>query len=193
MVFNAVMRRSRMLAVILQGIEKACMPSFSGVERDLEAETTVCIDGLFRKIMRGNYNRPAEVAVAIDCAKLLVCLRPFGCDPPPAYNVARFHLEEICKVATDGDLKLKFYRLHAVISDVEIFVHAAVNPSADGEAERARRNHPGFRRDGTIGKKHPRRVIGDGTAVQQFSYFSIGDPGRREGCVKSGNLARAKV
>src|ERR1700730_13173615 len=60
--------------VIRQGIEKACMPSFSGVERDLEAKTTVCIDGLFRKIMRGNYNGPAEVAVAIDCAKLLVCL-----------------------------------------------------------------------------------------------------------------------
>src|ERR1700730_18406320 len=64
------------------------MPSFSGFERDLEAETTVCIDGLFRKIMRGNYNRPAEVAVAIDCAKLLVCLRPVGSDPPPAYNIA---------------------------------------------------------------------------------------------------------
>jgi hypothetical protein len=77
-----------MHVVILQGIEKACMPSFSGVERDLEAETTVCIDGLCRKIMRGNYNRPAEVVVAIDRAKLLPRLRPFGGDPPPAYDIA---------------------------------------------------------------------------------------------------------
>src|ERR1700730_13520346 len=140
MVFNAVMWRTRMLVVILQGIEKACMPGFSGVERNLKAETTVCIDGRLRKIIRGNYNRPAEVAVAIDRGKLLPCLRPFGGDPPSAYNVARFHLEEIREVATDGDLKLEFYRLHAVVGDVEIFMHATMDPSADGEAERARRN-----------------------------------------------------
>src|SRR5580704_15476554 len=69
MVFNAFTWRSRMFVVIRQGVEEACMPSFSGVERDLEAETTVCIDGLFRRIMRGNCNRPAEVAVTIGRAK----------------------------------------------------------------------------------------------------------------------------
>src|ERR1700730_3876347 len=99
MVFNAVTWRSRMFVVIRQGIEKACMPSFSGVERDLETETAICIDGLFGKSLRGNCNRPAEVVVAIDRAKMLPCLRPFCGDPPPAYNIARFHLEEICKVA----------------------------------------------------------------------------------------------
>ena len=123
--------------------------------------------------MRGNYNGPAEVAVAIGCVKLLVCLQPFGCDPPPAYNVARFHLEEIREVATDGDLKLKFYRLHAVIGDVEIFMHAALDPSADGEAERARRNGAVFRRERMVGKEDARRVIGDSSAVQQFPRFSI--------------------
>ena len=74
MVFNAVVWRCRILVIVLQGIEKACMPSFSGLERDLETKTTVRIDSLLGKSARGNSNRPAKVAVAIDGAKLLVCL-----------------------------------------------------------------------------------------------------------------------
>jgi hypothetical protein len=58
-------------------------------------------------------------------------------------------------------LSTKFYRQHAVIGDVEIFMHAAMNPTADGEAERARRNDAGFRRERTVGKEDARRVIGD--------------------------------
>ena len=84
-----------------------------------------------------------------------------------------FYFEEICEVTADGDLKLEFYRLHAVVGDVEIFMHATVNPAADGEAKRARRNHPGFRRNWAVGKENPRRVIGDSSAVQQFPRFSI--------------------
>ena len=51
-----------------------------------------------------------------------------------------FTSKRSCKVATDGDLKLEFYRRHAVVGDVEIFMLTATDPSADGEAERARRN-----------------------------------------------------
>src|SRR5207249_4275049 len=84
---------------------------------------------------------------------------------------------EICEVAADGDLKLEFYRLHAVVGDVEIFMHAPINPSADGETERARRNDAGFRRERTVGKENPRRVIGDGPAVQEFPCLSVGKDG----------------
>ena len=56
-------------------------------------------------------------------------------------------------------------------------MHATVNPSADGEAERTRRDHPGFRSDGTIGKKNPRRVIGNGPTVQKLPHFSVGIDG----------------
>src|SRR3984893_3818713 len=55
-----------------------------------------------------------------------------------------------------------------------MLTHAAINPSADGEAERARRNDAGFRRERTVGKEDARRVIGDSSAVQQFPRFSIG-------------------
>jgi hypothetical protein len=88
MVFDAAAWRPRVLVIILQAIKKARMPGFPRFERDLEAKTTVRVDGLFRKTMRGDYNGPAKVAVAIDCAKLLVCLRPLRRDPSTAYNVA---------------------------------------------------------------------------------------------------------
>src|SRR6202045_5205509 len=52
-------------------------------------------------------------------------------------------------------------------------MHAAIDPSADGEAERARRNGAVFRRERTVGKEDARRVIGDSSAVQQFPRFSI--------------------
>src|ERR1700730_13835300 len=56
-------------------------------------------------------------------------------------------------------------------------MHATVNPAADGEAERARRNHPGFRRERTVGQENARGVIGDGPAVQKLPRFSIGVDG----------------
>ncbi|TPV99228.1 MAG: hypothetical protein USCAAHI_01326 [Beijerinckiaceae bacterium] len=56
-------------------------------------------------------------------------------------------------------------------------MHATINPSADGEAKRARRNDPGFRRERTVGKEDSRGVIGDGTAVQKLPRFSIGVDG----------------
>jgi hypothetical protein len=53
-------------------------------------------------------------------------------------------------------------------------MHAAINPSADGEAVRPRRNDACFRRERTVRKEDARCVIGDGTAVQQLPGFSIG-------------------
>src|SRR5450631_1910024 len=52
-----------------------------------------------------------------------------------------------------------------------------MNPSADGEAERARRNDTCFRRESPIGKEDARRVISDRAAVQQLPRFAIGVDG----------------
>ena len=52
-----------------------------------------------------------------------------------------------------------------------------MNPSAYGEAERARRDDARFRRKSPIGQEDTRRVIGDGTAVQQLPRFAIGVDG----------------
>ena len=71
MMLGAIAWWGRMFVVIRQGIEKTCMPSFSGVERDLEAKSAICVDCLFRNAMRGNCNRSAEIAIAIGRAKLL--------------------------------------------------------------------------------------------------------------------------
>jgi len=91
--------------------------------------------------------------------------------------VIRFHLEEIGKVAADGNLELKPYWVHAVVGDFNVLVHAAADPSADSEAERARWYRAIFRRKGAIGKKDPRRVVSDGAAIKQVPGFTIGVDG----------------
>src|SRR5207253_367601 len=70
----------------------------------------------------------------IDRPKLLLRLRPLRGDPTAAHDAAGLHLEDVCEVATQRDLELKAYPLHAVVGDVEILVHAAVDRSADDKA-----------------------------------------------------------
>lgn len=164
-----------MLASVRQRIKKACVPNLTRRKCDLEAEPAVRINGFFRVSVYGNCDRPAKITVAIARAKLLLFLRPFRDDSSPSDNVSGFHLEEICKVAADGDFKLELHRLHAVVDNVEIFVHAAIKPPADRQAERSRRNGSRFCCDRTIGKKAPGRVIGDSAAIQKLPRFSVGE------------------
>jgi hypothetical protein len=64
MVFDAAAWRPRVLVIILQAIKKARMPGFPRFERDLEAKTTVRVDGLFRKTMRGDCGSDVSLCVA---------------------------------------------------------------------------------------------------------------------------------
>ena len=77
-----------------------------------------------------NRHRADEIVVSIDRPKLLPRLRPLRGDMTAAHDAAGLHLEDVGKVATKRDLKLKVYPLHAVVRDVEILMHAAIDPSA---------------------------------------------------------------
>src|SRR5207248_8692855 len=66
------------------------------------------------------------------------------------------------------------YRLHTIIGDVEVFVHATADRPADGQSERAWRNCAVFGEDRPIGEEYAARVVADGAAVQQFPRFAIG-------------------
>ena len=110
---------------------------------------------------RNDGDRPAEIGVAIGSAKFLNRRRPVRANTPAPQDVARLHLEDIGKVAANGDLQLEFNRLHAVIHDVQILVHAAIDRAADGEPESARRDGTLHRANGSIGE-------------EEYSPFSLG-------------------
>src|SRR5262249_46585874 len=103
------------------------MPGFTGLEGDFEAEPTICINPIGVSTPRSNRHSADEVAVTIDCPELLLRLRPLRYDPAATHDVAGFHLKNVCEVATQRDLKLKAYPLHAAIGDVEILVQAATD------------------------------------------------------------------
>ncbi len=125
---------------IFQRVEQAAMPRFTGIEADFEAEPAIGIHRL--GLPRSNRYSADEITVAIDCPKLLLRLRPFRGNPTAAHDAAGLHLEDVCEVATQRNLELKAYPLHAVVGDIEIFVHAAADQSADDKAERALRDNP---------------------------------------------------
>jgi hypothetical protein len=54
-------------------------------------------------------------------------LRPFSGDLASAYDAARLHLEDVGKVASEGDLQLKAHGFHAIVGYIEIFMHAAAD------------------------------------------------------------------
>src|SRR5262245_3962231 len=111
------------------------MPGFTGIEVDFKAEPTIRIHRFGLSIPGRNLHSANEVSVTIDCPELLLRLRPLCDDPAATHDVAGFHLKNVCKVATQRDLKLKAYPLHAVVGNVEILVHAAAYRSADDQAE----------------------------------------------------------
>src|SRR5215472_8910451 len=124
-----------------------------------------------------NCHRAAEVAVAVGRMQPLRGFGPLRCDPASAHDATRLYLKDICKITAERDLELEPYRLQAVVGDVEIFVHAASDRSADREAQRARRNRAVFGEQRPIGEKDARRVVADGAAVQQFPGFAVGGDG----------------
>src|SRR5690349_14446831 len=103
------------------------MPSFSGIEVDFEAEPTVGIYCIGISTPRSDRHCTDEIAIAIDCPELLLCLRPLRNDAAATHDVAGFHLKNVCEVAAQRDLKLKADTLHAVVGDVEILVHTAAD------------------------------------------------------------------
>jgi hypothetical protein len=122
-------------------------------------------------------NRAAEVAVAVGRAQMLVWFGPLRSDPAPAHNTSRLHLKDVCEVAAERDLELEPHRPHAVVSDVKVFVHAAADRPADGEAQRALRDRAVFGQQGPIGEEDAGCVVADGAAVQQLPGFAVGIDG----------------
>ena len=171
---NTIVRRVETLLAILERVEQAGMPSLARRKHDLEAEPPIGGNSLARCARHRDRHCTVKIPVRIRGANPLPSLRPFGGDLATAHDVARFHLEDVGKVASEGDLELKTHRLHAVVGDVEIFVQAAADRSADSEAEGARKNRAVFGEDGPIGEEDACCVIADGTAVEQLPRFAVG-------------------
>ena len=107
------------------------MPCFARFEGYLEAEATVGVHCPCRGLRRGNRHRTAEVTVAVCRAQSLMRFGPVRGDPPSTHNMPRLHLEDVCEVAAERDFELEPHRLHAVVGDIKVFVHAAAYRSAD--------------------------------------------------------------
>src|SRR5262249_1641336 len=102
---------------------------------------------------------------------------PLRGDPPAAHDVAGLHLEDVGEVGTQRDLKLKSYPLHAVVSDVDILVHAAADRSAENKAQRALRDDAIHGGDPSIGEINARSVVSDGATIKQVPGFAVGEDG----------------
>src|SRR5262249_20667593 len=70
--------------------------------------------------------------------------------------------------------------------DVQIFVHAAADRSADDQSERARGDGAIRGRNPSIGEIDPRRVVGDCTAIEEVPGLAIGidGPTADDACIK---------
>src|SRR6516164_11034100 len=107
---DTIARRAKLLLAILEHIEQARMPSLARLKRDLEAEPSVGGNGLARCPRYCDRQRAVKIPVRIRGTKPLPPLRPFGGDLATAYDLTRLHLEDVGKVASQRDFKLKAHR-----------------------------------------------------------------------------------
>ena len=101
------------------------MPRLTRRKGQLEAEPTVGVDRARAGGPRRYGERAREIGIAIARAQLLLGLRPLGRDPSAAHDAVGFDLEDIREIGAQNDLELKAHRLHAVIGDIQVLVHAA--------------------------------------------------------------------
>src|SRR5947209_5861298 len=85
-----------------------------------ETVCSVSVDGVAACARHAGRDCTFEIAMRICGAKPLPRLRPFGGNLAAPNDLARFHFEDIGKVASNSNLELKPYRLHAVVGDIEI-------------------------------------------------------------------------
>src|SRR5262245_31184581 len=108
---EAIVRCAKLLLAILERIGQASVPSFARLKRDLEAEPSIGGNGLARCTRHCDRKRAVKIAVRICGTKPLPPLRPFGGDLAAAYDLARLHLEDVGKVASQRDFELKAHWL----------------------------------------------------------------------------------
>src|ERR1700722_5454496 len=149
------------------------MPGGTGLQIDFETEPTVCVHCFRLATGRRDRNAAEKISVAVAGAKLLRRLRPGRGYLAAADDVVRFYLENVGEIATHGDLELKVDALHAVVGEVDVFVHAFVDHPADQEAKRALRDNSVRGRDLRIGQISSRGVGGDGPAIEQVPMFAV--------------------
>ena len=106
------------------------MPWFARFEGQLEADPSVRVYRLCRRLRRSDCHRAREVGVAVGGEKRLRRLRPVGGDVATADNSAGFHLEHIGEITPEGDFQVEAYRPLAVVDDVEVLVHPAIDRAA---------------------------------------------------------------
>jgi glycogen debranching enzyme len=132
-VTSAVGRCGKITLAICKPIEKAAMPCLSRVECHLEAEPAVGEYCLCRRSRRRNRHRTAKITVPVGRTQSLMRRGPVRRDPTATHNVPRLHFENIRKIAVNRDIELKPHRLHTVVGDVEVLMHAAADRSTDCE------------------------------------------------------------
>src|SRR6266446_8124560 len=170
---EAVWRRVKALLAVLQHVEQTGVPRLARLKRHFEAEPPIGENSFARCARDGDCYRAVKISVRIGGAQPLPSLRPFRRDLAAAYDVARLDLEYVGKIGSRRDFELKPHRLHAVVGDVEIFVQAASDGSADRQPDRARRDYPVFGENGLVGEENACGMIVEGTAIQQLPRFAV--------------------
>jgi len=79
----------------------------------------------------------------------------------------------ICEVAADGDLKIETHGRHPVVHEVQVFVHATAERTAECQSERAGRNVAVFSEDGAIGKEDARGIVGYAARIKQIPLLPV--------------------
>lgn len=74
--------------------------------------------------------------------------------------------EDVGEVAADCHLQVEAHELCAVIGDIEVLVHAAVDHATDHESDSAGRHRSILGFEGPVNEEDARGVVADSTAVQ---------------------------
>src|SRR5204863_6536866 len=114
-----------------------------------------------------------EVTIAVGRPQLSFGGRPSGGYFSAPHDVLRLHLEDIRKIASQRDFQVESYGHRSMVGNVEVFMDAAPQRTANRQTQNVSRDVAVFRRKCGVGQENARSVVSHITAVEQIPFNAV--------------------
>ena len=128
------------LVAVREIVGETAMPAGAGRQFDLEGDAAVRVDRRTVVVTGRDRHLAEEVLITVGGRETLLFLGPFRSDVATPDEVPGLHLKDVGEIAAQRDLEIEAHLGPCIVGQVEILVHAAVDVTAEHQAECVRRD-----------------------------------------------------
>ena len=150
------------------------MPAGARCQFDLEGDAAIRVDRRTVVVTGRDRHLAEEVLITVGGRERLLFLGPFRSDVAAPNEVLCLHLKDVGEIAAQRDFEIEANLGPCVVRQVDILMHAAVNVTAEHQAECVLRDRALLGVDVAVCKKDARGDACGRAAVEQVPWLAVG-------------------